>query len=286
MANLKPVQQIIQAKALMMGHTAVKQPLPTNGLDIISPFLLLHHFGPTKVLPGQDPLDVAPHPHRGFEPITFLYQGGITHKDSRGNIGDLVGGDVQWMTSGMGIVHSERASRTFLEEGGVMEGIQLWVNLPSEKKMMQPRYQDIKSADIPSISEGEGKVQIRVVAGEYKGQRGPADTQTPIIALQIEMKAGGQTNIQLPKHFNAFAYLLSGEVIANQTETARSEQMIQFDPLGTAIHLSAQSDSRILLMAGQAIDEPLAQYGPFVMNTQTEILEAMRDYQMGKMGML
>ena len=147
----RPVAHITQAEHLNMGSTVVKQPLPTVKVEQVDPFLLLHHFGPTTTAPGSDPLDVGPHPHRGFEPVTFLYSGGIRHKDSRGNEGLLRGGDVQWMTAGLGIIHSERASREFLEAGGTMEGIQLWVNLPRKHKMAQPNYQDIKAAQIPEI---------------------------------------------------------------------------------------------------------------------------------------
>ena len=146
-----------------MGHLPLVQPLPTQRVDQVDPFLLLHHFGPIEAEPGFDPIDLGPHPHRGFEPVTFLYQGGLRHRDSRGNTGHLEAGDVQWMTAGMGIIHSERASQRFLEEGGTLEGIQLWVNLAAKNKMVQPRYQDIKAASIPTLNiDGS---ELRVVAG-------------------------------------------------------------------------------------------------------------------------
>ncbi|MEM9835892.1 MAG: pirin family protein, partial [Bacteroidota bacterium] len=162
----RSVAHILPAFELDMGGTAIKQALPTQQVPRIDPFLLLHHFGPFEVVDGRDPLDVGPHPHRGFEPVTFLYHGGIRHRDSRNNTGYLRGGDVQWMTSGMGIIHSERASKEFLDQGGVMEGIQLWVNLPAKDKMVQPRYQDIKAADIPTVQLEHGG-KLRVVAGTF-----------------------------------------------------------------------------------------------------------------------
>ena len=193
-----------------MGGTVVKQPLPTQKIQQISPFLLLHHFGPTPAEPGEDPLGVGPHPHRGFEPVTFLYSGGIRHKDSLGNEGLLSDGDVQWMTAGRGVIHSEMASKSFLEKGGVMEGIQLWVNLPKSSKMTPAKYQDIKYNQIPNISKEEAT--IKVVAGEYEGLKGPAHTHTPLLALQIEMEKSDMLTINVPVGFHAMAYVLNGSV--------------------------------------------------------------------------
>lgn len=280
----RSVAHITQAERLEMGKTKVKQPLPTARVEQVDPFLLLHHFGPEEVGPGTDPLDVGPHPHRGFEPVTFLYSGGIRHKDSRGNEGLLRGGDVQWMTAGMGIIHSERASREFLETGGAMEGIQLWVNLPKKHKMAQPAYQDIKAEQIPSIAEDGGKVKLRLVAGKYNGQQGPARTFTPILALQAELRPGGFTEIEIPENFNALLYILYGEVQLNENFSYEGETMLHFKNDGAGFSLRARKDTRALILAGEPIGEPVAQWGPYVMNTQSEIMQAMRDYQMGKMG--
>ncbi|MCB0564957.1 MAG: pirin family protein [Phaeodactylibacter sp.] len=280
----RTVAQITRSEHLDMGGTKVKQPLPTMKVEQVDPFLLLHHFGPTRVGPGSDPLGVGPHPHRGFEPVTFLYNGGILHKDSRGNEGLLQSGDVQWMTAGRGIIHSERASPEFLDKGGVMEGVQLWINLPKKDKMAQPAYQDIKAARIPEIVESEGKVNLRLVAGPYKGKQGPARTFTPILALQATLSQGGYTEVEIPEHFNALLYILHGEIQLNENFSYESETMIHFRNDGEGFSLRAKADSQALILAGAPIGEPLAQWGPYVMNTQTEIMEAMRDYQMGKMG--
>ncbi len=280
----RSIAHILPSRHIDMGGALVKQPLPTVQVDQISPFLLLHHFGPTHAAPGEDPLDVGPHPHRGFEPVTFLYSGGIRHKDSRGNEGILSGGDVQWMTAGRGIIHSERASRSFLETGGAMEGIQLWVNLPKKDKMAQPRYQDIKSDAFPVLEKDEGKVTLRLVAGEYEGLRGPALTHTPILAIQAELKAGGAVTLSAPESYNAMAYLLSGQLTSAGGFTYDKETLLHYRNDGESVFLKSTADARVLFLAGAPIEEPVAQWGPYVMNTQTEILEAMRDYQSGKMG--
>ena len=278
----RSLANILPADKIDMGGTLVKQSLPTHKVDQVSPFLLIHHFGPTSVEAGTDPLDVGPHPHRGFEPVTFLYNGGIRHKDSRGNEGILKGGDVQWMTAGMGIIHSERASNEFLENGGIMEGIQLWVNLPKAYKMVQPNYQDIKGEEIPVLNQ-EGS-SLRVVAGTYKGIKGPASTFTPILALQASLEQGGFLEIEVPESYNTLAYVLDGEIEISGNWSYEKETLLHFKNDGEGIALKGKKSAEVLILAGMPIDEPLAQWGPYVMNTQTELLQAMRDYQMGKMG--
>lgn len=267
-----------------MGSTIVKQPLPTIQVERIDPFLLLHHFGPYEVVPPLDPLNVGPHPHRGFEPVTFIYQGEIRHKDSRGNEGLLKSGDVQWMTAGRGIIHSERAGRDFLERGGTLEGIQLWINLPKKDKMAQPDYQDIKADTIPIAPVDAPGVEVKVVAGQHEGIYGPARTRTEIKALQISMAAEGAVTIPIPENHNALIYIIKGKIQLNGTWSYERAHLIQFRLDGEGIALKAEAESEVLLLSGVPLQEPVAQWGPYVMNTQTEIMEAMRDYQMGKMG--
>lgn len=267
-----------------MAGLSVRQPLPTVQVEQISPFLLLHHFGPLEAEPGVNPFDVAPHPHRGFEPVTFLFSGGIRHKDSLGNEGILEPGDVQWMTAGRGIIHSERASNAFLQEGGWLEGIQLWVNLPKKDKRTRPAYQNIKAADIPLIDAAEGSVRIALVAGTFQGVRGPATTHSPVVALKVEMKAGSTHFFPLPPTHNALVYLLDGQIKSSGGFDYSGQTLLHFRNDGDGIFLQAADDTRLLMLSGEPIDEPVAQWGPYVMNTQTELLEAMRDYQQGKMG--
>ena len=278
------VGHILPSAHVQMGNISIKQPLPTQRVSQISPFLLIHHFGPIQAKPGEDPLDIGPHPHRGFEPVTFLYSGGIRHKDSRGNEGILAEGDIQWMTAGRGIIHSERASREFLENGGVMEGIQLWINLPKRFKMEEPRYQDIKADQLPVLAEPHSRAQTKVVAGTYKGARGPARTFTPLLILQIELEQGGETEVEIPAGFNACVYLVHGSAQLNRNFDYSAGTLLYFRNDGEGFSLTGLEPTHALVMAGEPIDEPLAQWGPYVMNEQTELLEAMRDYQMGKMG--
>ena len=280
----RSVASIQPSESIDMGSIKVKQPLPTVKVEQIDPFLLLHHFGPTEVTPGQSPLEVSPHPHRGFEPVTFLYRGGLRHKDSRGNEGTLTDGDVQWMTAGRGIIHSERASKALLEQGGSMEGIQLWVNLPKKDKMVQPAYQNIKAKQLPRLSTQDGKGTIKVVAGSFQGTKGPARTHTPILALQLQFQAGGFAELPLPKGHNALVYILRGQLKLNENWSYEKETLLQFRQDGAGIALRAAADAEVLLLSGEPIGEPVAQWGPYVMNTQSEIMEAIRDYQMGRMG--
>ena len=260
--NYRRVANIVKSEKIDMGGTLVKQSLPTQQLEQISPFLLLHHFGPIDVTPGMDPLDVGPHPHRGFEPVTFLFSGGIRHKDSRGNEGILSAGDVQWMTAGMGIIHSERASKAFLESGGTMEGIQLWVNLAAKDKMVQPRYQDIKATNIPQIELDGGKVAIKLVAGTFNDQKGPAQTYTPITAMMLEIATDGTIELPIPNGHNALIYILGGEVQVNDNFNYEGETMINFREEGEGILLKGIQPSRILFLTGEPINEPLATMVP------------------------
>lgn len=280
--NYRSVSHILESNIIDMGSFQVKQPLPTQKVPQISPFLLLHHFGPIKVEPGFDPIDLGPHPHRGFEPVTFLYQGGIRHKDSLGNEGILEAGDIQWMTAGRGIIHSERASDFFMENGETIEGIQLWVNLPSQNKMTPPKYQEIRQKDLPVITEN--KVTHRLVSGQWNGQKGIVDTFSPMIIIQTSILPGGKTQIPIPENFNACIYILSGEITLNNNFDYPAGKMIYFLNKGDGIGIEGITDTEILVLCGEPIEEPLAQYGPFVMNSQKEIMEALRDYQMGKMG--
>ncbi|MEM6770996.1 MAG: pirin family protein [Bacteroidota bacterium] len=280
----RSIANVLPAHALQMGPIKIHQPIPTQRVEQVDPFLLLHHFGPWEVSEGNDPLDLGPHPHRGFEPVTFLYSGGLRHRDSRNNTGHLAGGDVQWMTAGMGIIHSERGSKEFLRKGGVLEGIQLWVNLAPEHKMVQPRYQDMKQDSFPLVDLGAGAV-LRVVAGTFAGQRGPAQTYSPINAWQLELPAGATVDLPVPTGHNFMAYLLDGEVTLPSGFSYAGRTALNFKDDGEGVTLTGKEErTRILLLGGEPLGAPVAQHGPFVMNTQTEIMEAMRDYQMGKMG--
>jgi len=268
-----------------VGVAKVMQPLPNEGLRQISPFLLLHHIGPIQVQPGHDALGVGSHPHRGFEPVTFLFNGGLEHRDSMGNIGHLNDGDVQWMTSGSGVLHSEHSHADFKKSGGWFHMVQLWINLPKAHKMTEPRYQDMRDAEIPRFSLGSNGSYGRLIAGMYDGHNGPADTFTPLNAMHIIAEDNDRFDVVLEPGFNTFIYMLTGDIQANGRQLIRHQLAIP--DLGTrSISIASSEKSEFLILSGEPINEPLSTYGPFVMNTPQELNEAIRDFQLGKMGTL
>jgi redox-sensitive bicupin YhaK (pirin superfamily) len=273
------------SREFQMGPMKIKQPLPDKSLEQVSPFLLLHHAGPEHHAPASPATRLNPHPHRGFEPVTFIFSGKMHHKDSLGSEGFLQSGDVQWMTGGSGIIHSEGPSKEFFREGGTMEIIQLWVNLPRAFKMTQPKYQDIKKEQIPQIVEDDGKVKLDLVAGSLNGYLGPATTFTPIVALMGHFRQGGSTILHIPANYNALIYVLDGQMKSNGV-IIDAVHLAVFDHNSDQIRLEAGRDSKILFLAGQPINEPVASYGPFVMNYPGEIKQAITDYETGKMGVL
>lgn len=283
---MKTIKRIITSPDTMMGHVKLKQPLPIRGLEQHSPFLLLHHLGPKDVLPGgENAMDIGGHPHRGFEPVSFIFSGSIHHKDSRGNDSVIDAGGVQWMTAGRGIVHSEGTGADFKEKGGKFEMIQLWINLPKALKMVEPRYQGFQKNEIPTFADQGGKVRINVIAGNYKGLQGPVESLTGITAITLELKAGGQASFDIPADQNVILYQLRGAGSVND-RLIGDTQLAVFENEGENIHITASDDSLLLLLAGSPIFEKMVSWGPYVMNSQTEIMEAMRDFQAGKMGMI
>ena len=261
----------------------VRQPFPAQGLEQVSPFLLLHHAGPQTHAPGALQTRLSPHPHRGFEPVTFLFSGKLHHKDSTGAEGFLESGDVQWMTAGSGIIHSEGPSAGFAREGGTMELVQLWVNLPRAHKMTAPKYQDIRRGDMP-VLEREG-FRVQLVAGSFEGAKGPASTFTPILALMVHFSDRGRIEVPVPEGWNALAYVLKGSVLAGAMELKDHETAV-FNHDGDTLLLEARAEGYLLLLAGEPIEEPVASYGPFVMNYPGEIKQAILDYESGRMGVL
>ncbi len=285
---MKTIKNVYTAPQIDMGGIQLGQPLPNHNLDQVGPFLLLHHYGPYEISPTHNPFQLAPHPHRGFEPITFLFQGQQFHRDSLGNEGTLNAGDVQWMTAGSGVIHDEAPSKAFVEKTGTLEGIQLWVNLPKKYKMVTPKYQYLKKEDMPFITEDDGKVQVQVVAGNYKGHQGIAETFTSVNAWVVEVDETGEAVLEIPENHETLMYLLDGNLKINEEKQLMKglNQMVTFNHDETKINLRALKKSKVLVLSGEPINEKVTSWGPYVMNEQTEILEAMRDYQQGKMGFL
>ncbi|HEX5033820.1 MAG TPA: pirin family protein [bacterium] len=257
-----------------------------DGDPAISPFLLLDYAGPAEFPPTEERRGVGEHPHRGFETVTVVYQGEVEHRDSTGTSGKIVPGDVQWMTAASGIVHEEMHGRDFARNGGVLEMVQLWVNLPSEFKKSPPRYQDLRAAQIPAVALPDGAGILRVIAGDFQGHRGPARTFTPVSLWDLQLEAGKSVELKLPEGHSAFLLVRSGRVELNSQEDAGAAMLAYFDRRGETLSLSAKEESRVLLMSGEPIDEPLVGYGPFVMNREEEIDQAIEDYRRGKMGHL
>lgn len=266
----------------------VRRPFPTHRLDHLDPFLLLDELGPVEFPPGE--AKGAPdHPHRGFETVSYILEGRHQHKDSAGNSGTLGPGDVQWMTAGAGVVHSEMPDPEFARTGGRVHGFQLWVNLPRRDKMSPPRYQDVPASKFPVISPADG-VTVKVIAGEALGARSPVETHTPILYLHVTLAPGARLRVPVERSHNAFAYIFDGEALAGPSALEAAEgDMLVFAHDGEAIELAAPEGARsmqALLVAGAPLQEPVARYGPFVMNTRSEIIQAFEDFQSGRMGVI
>ena len=262
------------------GGFPVRRPIPMSALT--SPFLLLDEMGPVN-WPPSAAIGAPNHPHRGFETVTYLLRGRMNHADSAGNSGELNPGDVQWMTAGRGVIHSELPHPDFYETGGVMHGFQIWVNLPAANKMMQPRYQDVPAQDIPVVSSQDELVTVRVIAGQSLDQSAVIDTVIPITFLHMILKPGGEIIQSIKKGLNGMIYCFSGSLKIDQKTLNDGQLGILSD--GDEVHLSvsdsAKEDANILFLAGPEIDEPIARYGPFVMNTEQEIMQAYADYNAG-----
>ena len=284
MQNKKTINRIISSELVSLGSDVINQALPIRGINNIDPFLLIHH-GSLKVPKGlkSKDLGVPPHPHRGFSPVTFIYSGSLTHRDSIGNTAEVSAGGTQWMHAGSGIVHSERPGEYNETTNGENEFIQFWVNTPAKHKMDAPFYKPISVEETPFINKTKAK--ISVVAGEYEGVIGVAPTITPQTLLRIEVRKTADINLSIPENYYCLIYILNGEILVNGKEVS-GKQMVEFSNSGDEISIIAKSDSRFILLSGEPINEPIASYGPFVMNTQEEIMQAFHDNQSGKMGEL
>jgi quercetin 2,3-dioxygenase len=282
MTQIRPVAEVVKAVRTVEGAGfVVHRPFPTQTLDHFDPFLLLDEMGPMELGPGE--AEGAPdHPHRGFETVTYLLAGEFVHADSQGNTGRLSPGDVQWMTAGDGVVHSEMPSEQIKRDGGRVHGFQLWVNLPRRDKRMRPRYQDVKAAAIPVAENADGKVRVRVLAGEALGKHAVIDTRTPIFYLHFSLQPGARHAQPAPADHNVFAYVVSGAVESGG-RTVHQGEMALFGP-GDTVELSASEPADVLLIGGRPLREPVARYGPFVMNTREELMEAFSDFRSGRMG--
>jgi quercetin 2,3-dioxygenase len=284
----RKVEAVITAhRQLEGGGFVVRRPFPTGGLDLVDPFLLLDEMGPADYGPGEA-VGAPDHPHRGFETVTYILEGAFEHEDSAGNRGTIAAGDVQWMTAGRGVVHSEMPTRSIRENGGRVHGFQVWVNLPARDKMIAPRYQEVPSAGIPEAGSRDGLARVRVIAGEALKARAVIDTHTAIVCQDWSLRPGAAVEQPIAEGHNALVYVFEGSALIGDDRTPLTDgQLGRLGPGGAvrlAVAAEAREGARLLLLAGQPLGEPVARYGPFVMNTETEIRRAISDYRAGRLG--
>jgi redox-sensitive bicupin YhaK (pirin superfamily) len=286
---MKPVVSIIRnVRPHWVGDGFPVRSLFSYAQDsaVFDPFLLLDYAGPHQFSPGTAPRGVGEHPHRGFETVTIVYEGELEHRDSGGNHGSIGPGDVQWMTAASGVVHEEFHSERFTREGGVLEMVQLWVNLPAKDKLSTPRYQGILNAQIPIVTLDGGAGTVRVIAGNSNGVRGPAKTFTPIELWDVQLSGAGEATFPLAAGHTSLLLVQHGAVTVNGKDDVVAGELAVLDRQGTGMALRAEIPARALILSGEPLGEPVEGQGPFVMNTREQIFQAISDYQAGKMGHL
>lgn len=284
---MRSIKRVIPSQKVNMGGIILDQPLPFKGMNQIDPFLLVHHWSQTYT--GGDnqlQIGVGPHPHRGFSPVTLIFKGGIYHQDSAGNKSLVEAGGTQWMNSGHGVIHSERPAKKIAKEGGDFEIIQFWMNTPQAHKLDNYNYQPLSKAETPLITSNDKKIKTYIVAGSLDSKNGKINTFTESQILRFEITKGGKTTIKIPKGYNAFFYQLDGQLIINSTNTKAKDLVWLENDGNEEVSIEGLSNANLILLAGKPLNEPLATYGPFVMNTQQEIQQAVHDYQSGEMGTL
>lgn len=287
---IRSVSKIIKSEATQDGEgVTLNRSFPNQYISEFDPFLLLDEIGPINIKPGKQK-GFPDHPHRGFETVTYLLEGKFEHKDSQGHAGIINSGDVQWMTAGSGVIHSEMPEKEFSKNGGKLHGFQLWVNLPKSSKMMKPRYQEILQSKIPTGTTKDDNITVKVIAGESLGAKAIINTIIPIIYLHFKLEPGFRIVQPIPKEYNVFAYVIQGKGVFEPSDSNKVERgnLVIFDTDGNEVYIQAVEDSKIpfevLLIGGVPIREPITRYGPFVMNTQQEIYKAIEDYRNGKFG--
>ncbi|HUI48797.1 MAG TPA: pirin family protein [Acidimicrobiia bacterium] len=285
--DVRQVLSIVTAQASFEGAGfPVFRPFPQTGADLGStdPFLMLDEMGPVRYGPGEA-VGAPDHPHRGFETVTYLFDGEMEHRDSTGGGGLLRGGDTQWMTAGAGLVHSETPTAEMLRDGGLMHGVQLWVNLPRSDKLTPPRYQDLPASKLTLARSCDGRALLRLIAGDLGGQTGPGHTHTPIVYAHATIAAGGELSLAWREDYNALVYVLRGEVrVGGDPRSLGEHQLAVLGNDGARVHVEVAEAADVLLLGGRPLREPVAWYGPFVMNTKQEILDSLDLFERGELG--
>ncbi|MFD7652599.1 pirin family protein [Actinosynnema sp. NPDC059797] len=280
----RPVRKVVQARKFLEGEGfQVRRPFPGVDLADADPFLLLDHMGAVEYGPGE--AKGAPwHPHRGFETVTYMIDGALEHRDSAGGGGLITDGGTQWMTAGSGVLHSELPPQDVIARGGLFHGVQLWVNLPRAEKWTPPRYQDIAARDTTLLSSGDGGALVRVIAGDVAGSTGPGLTRTPITYLHATLGPGARLDLPWPEDFTAMVYVLAGRGTVGHERRPLDEGHLAVFGRGGALTMHAATTWDVLVLGGLPLNEPVARYGPFVMNTRAEIIQAIEDFQAGRLG--
>ncbi|MCC5883601.1 MAG: pirin family protein [Halomonas sp.] len=285
LASAQSVRRVVAqhpSKRDDIGDLITRRPLPGPQLEQLDPFLFLNHHGPQTYPANNRGLPFGPHPHRGFETVTFILQGSLAHADSAKHQSVIHAGGVQWMTAGSGIVHAEISPPEFLRDGGPLEILQLWVNLPARLKMSEPRYVGLPQEAIPAITLSGGS-ELSLIAGEWQGDAGPIDTLTGVFMSTLRLPTGAQEQLPVAPGRQVFLYVVEGDVTVGG-EPAKPHHLIEVDRDGDCVVIEASSDARLLFGHGEVIDEPVYSHGPFVMNTREEIVQAIEDYQHGRFG--
>jgi hypothetical protein len=287
-AKIKQVAAILNPPAPhMVGDGFRVHNFFPSGYELeMSPFYMLDYNAKIEFSPRNEPRGVGVHPHRGFETVTIAYQGAVAHHDSAGNSGTIYPGDVQWMTAASGILHKEYHEEEFSKKGGIFQMVQLWVNLPAKDKMSTPKYQGIKQNEIQQFTLADNSGIIEIIAGKYQDKKGSANTFSPIEMYNARLNNGGKANFNFAANYNTGILVIEGKVKINETEIANTNQFVHFKNEGEEIKIEALEQSVLLILSGEPINEPIAAYGPFLMNKPEEIQQAIADYNNGKFGYL
>ena len=279
----KTIRSLHPAQRDDIGDLLTQRPLPGPGIDQLDPFLFLNHHGPQTYPPGNRGLPFGPHPHRGFETVTFIIEGMLTHRDSAGHESVIRAGGVQWMTAGRGIIHAEVSPEQFRQRGGPLEILQLWINLPARLKMTAPAYTGLQRGEIPALDAGGGKATVNLVAGEWNSAHGPVQSLTGVFMSTIALQPGAQLCLPVPPGRNVFLYVVRGALVIGP-DTATAGHLAELSEQGDQVRLASTDGALLLFGHAEPLGEPVVSHGPFVMNTREEIVDAINDYQAGRFG--
>jgi len=280
---MRSIRQIHAAVSDPIGELDTFRAMPTRSVQELDPFLFLNHHGPTTYRPGNQGLPFGPHPHRGFETLTFIFEGDIVHQDTHGYRSTIQAGGIQWMTAGRGLLHSEVSSEEFKAHGGVEEILQLWLNLPSKLKMTEPNYVGLPQDELVHINEDDGKATVHLISGNWKGQSGPVESITGLTMTSVDLQEGGAFTLDIPSTHQILFYVVAGSVEVNG-QLAKMHELVEFTMDGESVEVTASEKSHLILGHGEPYNEPIIARGPFVMNTEADIQQAFQDYQSGRLG--